>query len=393
MSNHLHQDTLERPSPEVAEAARVRGDELDLGFLRSCTGPEAGTGSSGVLSVIDLFSGVGGMTIGALEGARRAGRAARLALAVDREQGVLNVLGHALGARASCKAADLEVVLAAIAHATTKDEVTLFAGVPTNGLLLAGPPCQGHSPLNNHTRHDDPRNDLYLAVARAARLTNPAAVIIENVRGIANDRRNSVAVCTAALEELGYEVDGKMLDLHKLGVPQTRVRYVVVATRGRKISWDFPDLTGRTVRWAIDDLMDVERATSFDTPSQVTEPNLARIKWLLENGKYDLPNSERPTCHQDEHSYVSMYGRLRWDQPAQTITSGFGSMGQGRFVHPSRRRTLTPHEAARLQFLPDYVSFGDMSKRRSAVATMIGNVAPPKLTMILVESLIAQGLL
>ena len=80
-----------------------------------------------------------------------------------------------------------------------------------------------------------------------------------------------------------------------------------------------------------------------------------------------------------------MYGRLRWDRPAQTVTSGFGSMGQGRYVHPLRPRTLTPHEAARLQFLPDYVDFSRVAKR-TALATMIGNVAPPRLTISLRRS-------
>ncbi|MGH3053264.1 MAG: DNA cytosine methyltransferase, partial [Gaiellaceae bacterium] len=100
----------------------------------------------------------------------------------------------------------------------------------------------------------------------------------------------------------------------------------------------------------------------------------------------------RPVCHQSEHSYVSMYGRLRWDAPAQTVTTGFGSMGQGRYVHPLRPRTLTPHEAARLQFLPDFMRFEEI-RTRAALAQAIGNAAPPLLTIVLVEALIGQELL
>jgi len=157
--------------------------------------------------------------------------------------------------------------------------------------------------------------------------------------------------------------------------------------------WNLPQNPGRTVRWAITDLLTLEGDDALDVPSRPSETNIKRMDYLFDNGTYDLPNPQRPKCHQDDHSYFSMYGRLAWDKPAQTITSGFGSMGQGRYVHPSRRRTLTPHEAARLQFLPDFVSFGDTTKRRGALATMLGNVAPPKLTMVLVESLVAQGLL
>jgi DNA (cytosine-5)-methyltransferase 1 len=54
-------------------------------------------------------------------------------------------------------------------------------------------------------------------------------------------------------------------------------------------------------------------------------------------------------------------------------------MGQGRYVHPSRPRTLTPHEAARLQFFPDFYRF-DVIPQRKKWATMIGNAAPMRLS-------------
>src|SRR5690606_13269338 len=130
----------------------------------------------------------------------------------------------------------------------------------------------------------------------------------------------------------------------------------------------------RSVRWAIADLLDVTAKTGPDSPSTPTAENLKRMKWLhAAPGRTDLPNRMRPECHRDrEHSYVSMYGRLSWDDPAQTITTGFGSMGQGRFVHPGLARTLTPHEAARLQTLPDFYDL-DTSKGRGAWAMVIGN--------------------
>jgi len=78
-----------------------------------------------------------------------------------------------------------------------------------------------------------------------------------------------------------------------------------------------------------------------------------------------------------------MYGKLDWSKPAQTVTSGYGSMGQARYVHPSRERTITPHEAARLQFIPDFVDF-EAVDGRGRWARMIGNVAPMKLSYIFV---------
>ncbi len=52
-------------------------------------------------------------------------------------------------------------------------------------------------------------------------------------------------------------------------------------------------------------------------------------------------------------------------------------MGRGRYVHPLEPRTLTPHEAARVQFFPDFFTF--VSDKRTTLQTVIGNAVPPKL--------------
>jgi DNA (cytosine-5)-methyltransferase 1 len=70
---------------------------------------------------------------------------------------------------------------------------------------------------------------------------------------------------------------------------------------------------------------------------------------------------------------------LAWDRPSQTITTGFYSMCMGRYVHPSRRRTITAREAARLQYIPDWFRF-DTAQHRTALARMIGNAVPSRLS-------------
>ncbi len=243
-----------------------------------------------------------------------------------------------------------------------------------------------------HAAHD-PRNDLYLAVGRVARLLEPAAVIVENVSGVGRDKRRAAERCEAILAEQSYSVCSRRLRLDELGAPQRRVRHVLMATSEGSFDFDNVDAAPhRTVEWAIGDLLRIDYSDGmFDTPSVPSEDNEARIYWLFYNDAYDLFNPRRPECHHNDHSYLSMYGRLRWDQPAQTITSGFCSMGQGRFVHPLVRRTLTPHEAARLQFLPDFMDFSSVA-RRNDLATMIGNAAPPILTIAIMQALCDQGL-
>jgi DNA (cytosine-5)-methyltransferase 1 len=132
----------------------------------------------------------------------------------------------------------------------------------------------------------------------------------------------------------------------------------------------------RPVSWALADLVDCTSDAVFDTAAVHSPENERRIRYLFEHDLYDLPDQERPPCHRTKaHSYRSVYGRMRWDEPAPTITTGFGSTGQGRFVHPLRPRSLTPHEAARLQTLPDFFQFGDPG--RTQLQKMIGNSVPP----------------
>ena len=126
----------------------------------------------------------------------------------------------------------------------------------------------------------------------------------------------------------------------------------------------------------------------FYTPSIMNKENKKRVDYLFDKGLYNLPNEHRPDCHKNKkHSYVSMYGRLNWEEPAQTITGGFGSMGQGRFIHPLRKRVITPHEAARIQGFSDDFRFTS-EKRRTNLHQMIGNAVPPPIAMNLCSILL-----
>lgn len=143
----------------------------------------------------------------------------------------------------------------------------------------------------------------------------------------------------------------------------------------------------------IDDLVDEykDKEGVFYTPSQMSEENVKRVNYLFDNDLYDLPDTERPTCHRTKkHKYKAVYGRLHWDKPSPTITGGFGSMGQGRFVHPLRRRVITAHEAARIQGFPDFFDFSLVSTR-TALYEMIGNAVPPKISALIVDFLIKHG--
>jgi len=110
--------------------------------------------------------------------------------------------------------------------------------------------------------------------------------------------------------------------------------------------------------WAIGDLLDRDSGGIMDTSPNLTPVNLDRINYLFDKDIHDLPDEQRPDCHKNGTTYTAVYGRMHWDRAAQTITTGFGTPGQGRYIHPTRRRLITPHEAARIQGFPDWFDFG-----------------------------------
>ncbi|QMW64924.1 DNA cytosine methyltransferase [Mumia sp. ZJ1417] len=352
------------------------------------------------LRVVDLFAGCGGLTLGAAQAAHDHGLAIEVPLAVDFEQAPSDVF-KANFPKANAHVAAVESYFdGAIGAEPTRTELNVSEQVGAVDLLIGGPPCQGHSNLNNHTRRDDPKNRLYLRMARAAEVLRPRVVVIENVPAVVHDSQQVVTRTTEELTRIGYRVAATRVELVQLGIPQTRRRHILLAVRSDALTaglsvedlLKFEPQNTHDLRWAIGDLEHASTDRWIDVPSRMSPENQKRIQWLIDHDELNLPNERRPKCHQGDHSYVSMYGRLAWSQPAQTITSGFGSMGQGRYGHPSQPRTLTPHEAARIQGFPDYFRF-DAAVTRTQLSVIIGNAVPPALSRVLTTRLIALRVL
>lgn len=371
------------------------GDSTASHELRQDVRPAFEAGQTAV-TVVDLFAGCGGLTLGIAQAAVDLGLATDVRLAVDFESAAANVYADNFE-KAEVKTAAVESYFNGdLGGRLTAAEKRAREAVGDVRFLVGGPPCQGHSNLNNHTRRDDPKNALYARMARAAEVLRPEFVLIENVPSVRHDISGVVATTRRQLEARNYVVAEATISLLNLGVAQRRKRHVMLASRVQGI--DPAAVLGalltreptpeRNLRWAIGDLEEVSEPSGYDIPPRASSTNLRRMQYLLDHQLYDLPNAQRPKCHQDEHSYKSMYGRLNWDLPAQTITSGFGSIGQGRYMHPSQARALTPHEAARIQGFPDYFDFSSVD-RRADLATMIGNAVPPALSREIAGAVLA----
>ena len=328
------------------------------------------------IRVADLFAGCGGLTAGIPDAEAR--------FAVDTDQRALDVYSANHHPQWRTSSPVETVVDGELGAPPTQREKWLAWAIGCIDILVGGPPCQGNSMLNNHTRFDDPRNELYLRMVRFAEVAEPATVLIENVPGVV--RSGMVKAALAELERLGYFTDHGVVDCSDLGLPQRRKRHVLLAALTHKPSVEvmchYAAMPAPTALEAIEDFADLVHGDMRHRPAKLSTESQRRIDYLFDHDLYELPSAERPDCHRlKQHGYNDVYGRMRPDQPAPTITTRFAIAGCGRFTHPTRRRTLTSAEAARLQGFPDsYVwlpTGTDMTA--TALRTMIGNAAPPVL--------------
>lgn len=378
------------------EALQSTGDSSGdwwKAFLTS--GPTVAASALAPVTIVDLFSSVGGLSLGFAEGASALGRRVQSLAAADLDQGALQVYGaNHPGAQLIERSVRglVDYKLASRGRNASYRRSPSLAGSllePYRGhvdAILAGPPCQGHSSLNNHTRGDDIRNLLYDAAVATAIAVEAPLVVIENVASVVRDAYEVIPTATSLLERAGYIVRSGVISAAKLGWPQTRRRHFLVASRfGAPLAPESLEqglgASQRSVAWGLSDLPTSESDSIMSRPPDLSDENQKRIKFLFEHDLYELPDSERPECHRQGTTYRASYGRLQWDQPAGTITTGFMTPGRGRYVHPSEPRALTPREGARLQGFPDTFRFwaGGKEPTRGQLAKWIGDAVPSPL--------------
>jgi DNA (cytosine-5)-methyltransferase 1 len=351
---------------------------------------------SRTLRAVDLFCASGGLSAGLKQAAAALGCKVEISFAVDADAQALEVYRANHGPLLSSTDDVQTLVNYQIADrgkdASWSTQPTLIAPQMATFLtdidvVVAGPPCQGHSNLNNLTRRRDGRNLLYLTTVAFAVATRAKLCIIENVPEVTSDSHDVVRTARALFLKSGYRVDDTIFAASDFGVAQRRRRHFLIAVRDSSDAFDISVLARGlkmspvSVKHAIGDLTKERQGEIFHCNGNLSPENRRRIDWLFDNDAYDLPNKHRPDCHKNGHTYPSVYGRMRWNEPAQTVTTGFLTPGRGRFVHPGRRRTLTPHEAARLQSFPDSYRFSLSSgvTSRNLYSKIIGDAVPPLL--------------
>jgi DNA (cytosine-5)-methyltransferase 1 len=204
--------------------------------------------------------------------------------------------------------------------------------------------------------------------------------MMENVPGLSRDER--ILKVVASLEKMGYWCTRDILNAADYGVPQRRRRMILMGGLGGEIPFGKQVRSRKTVREAIADLAGTTKSRR-DLLHREMEFRSDRIMQLIKmvpkdgGSRSDLPRTFQLQCHKTCNGFKDVYGRMRWDDVAPTITSGCVNPSKGRFLHPSRNRTITLREAAVLQSFPRAYYFS-LEEGKFGVAEMIGNALPPE---------------
>lgn len=242
-------------------------------------------------------------------------------------------------------------------------------------LIIAGPPCQGYSSLGKRDAND-PRNKLSLEVVRFTRAHKPKVVVIENVaRFLDSTQATKIA---ESFRRMGYEVETHRLNAYEFGVPQRRVRAILVASKIGMPRICKPRKKVRSVREAWRGLPKKPNGRNLHEHRVPSELALERMECIPAGGdKRDIlelrPDLSPPSWQTTTTEVTDVWGRMVWNEPANTLRTCFLNPSKGRYIHPDQNRVITLREGARLHSIPDDYEFVGTPYQ---IARQIGNSVP-----------------
>ena len=346
------------------------------------------------ISVVDLFSGAGGMSYGF-----KAHGAFDMIGAADAEIGKPTSGDGRLQCNTTYRnniGIDPQQVNLADTVASDLRDV-LEIGERRVDVLSVCPPCTGFSRTNpqNHLR-DDARNGLVSRAADFAIALDAGVVVMENARElIRGNFTHHYRAFRETLEDNGYNVFGRSYMLKRFGLPQIRERSIIIAVRNElplytlESMWDGWGVrqSAKTVRRALSVASQAKQA-DHRFPGFASETVKRRLGAIPRDGGSWVDLLEHPCA--DElltgsmkriaaagkfGSYPDVYGRMAWDKPAPTIKRECAHIGNGRYAHPEKDRLLTIAEMALVNGFPHHYKFNGASLAN--IYRHIGDAVPP----------------
>lgn len=338
-------------------------------------------------AVVDLFCGIGGLSYGL----RSAGL--QVVAGVDADGTCKYAFESNTGAEFVCDS--LEDV--------TADDIRAMFPEGSRRILVGCAPCTPFSAYGSGSRSTSDKWALVDLFLDRILEVKPEIVSMENVtRLISFDGGRVFRRFVDGLEGADYEVAKSRVNAADYGVPQSRRRLVLLASHlGRLSLMDPTRSKPMTVREAIGHMPSL-KAGQHDSDDPVhrapnlSDLNLRRIRAAKPGRPWtEWDNPELlAKCHRKESgaTYTNVYGRMEWDRPSPTLTTGCFSFGRGRFGHPEQDRAISLREAALLQSFPPEYDFvaEDSNVSFTHLGRHIGNAVPVALAGAIGQSIAAH---
>lgn len=340
--------------------------------------------------VIDLFAGVGGLSLGF----EKKGFDVVLANEYDASIAASYIANHK----------NTKMIVGDITSLDLEDTFGKLAG--TIDVVIGGPPCQGFSQKGQRKTIHDERNFLFKYYVSVVELVNPKYFVMENVPNLLTAEggyfRHEIE---ELFNKLGYSLEYGVLNASDYGVPQNRRRAVIIG----KLDGDAPKLpvpkrNDVTIWDAISDLAylesgegseeqeykypaesDYEKMLRKDSSKLFNHRATKHSPLALERLALIPPNAGRevlPEEHLTKSIYSGTWTRMKKDEISVTITTRFDTPSSGKFTHPFLNRAITVREAARIQSFPDNFHFVG---NKGSQMKQVGNAVPPLLAAAIAE--------
>lgn len=341
---------------------------------------------------IDIFSGAGGLSLGAL--------AAGIQIPIAIEKDTF--------AAQTFKRNHPETT---VLTEDIRDINTSSLDIKNPFIIFGGPPCQGFSTSNRQTRTTDNKNNsLFEEFVRFVSELTPEWFLFENVEGILSfNKGETVAQIRECFEELGYKVFSSVLKASDYGVPQNRNRFIMVGNKSG-IEFQFPEKTHQQIS-VLDAICDLPILENGQMASELPYNGEASTygKKLRNGSKYALQNfvtrNEPYVIERYKHiksgqnwraipehlmqnykirenCHSGIYKRLDPGKPSVVISNYRKNM----LIHPTQDRGLSVREAARIQSFPDNFVFEGTLMH---IQQQIGNAVPPLLAEAIFKEIIS----
>jgi len=318
---------------------------------------------------VDLFSGVGGMSLG-FENENF-----KNIFSIDFDKQICDTYR---------KNFPYNILLEKDIEKLSKKEILDLTKGNKIDVIIGGPPCQGFSMAGKmgRTFFDDSRNYLFKEFVRVVEILKPKIFVMENVaRVYTHDKGKTRNQIISSFEKLGYNVDCKVLNSGDYGVPQIRKRIFFIGNKLKKEN-EFPtkNVTEyNTTKNAIDDLPKLYSGEKSNIPNHEamnhTEQMLKKMSYISDGGSRDeIPKEIRPTSGD-----IRKYIKYNSNKPSVCVT---GDMRK--IFHYSQNRALSVRELARIQSFPDDFIF---EGSKISQQQQVGNAVPPLMAQSVAQTI------